>query len=387
MRWPRSLELVQVHCQGEIGKVIVGGAPEIPGATMLDKMNHINHVDDSLRRFVTHEPRACAQMSVNLLIAPTRPDADAGFIVLQSDRAHAMSGSNCMCVVTALLETGRVPMREPETIVRLDTPAGLVVARARCEDGRCVSVSLDNVAAFVGGAGQDDRDRRAGDASRPTSPSAASTTPSSMWTSSASPSPRRTRARSPRPASSSRTSWRSRSRFATPTLAGMDEIAYVMFRSIEPDGAIRTCTTLRPGRVDRSPCGTGSSANLAVLHARGAGQGRRHAALPLDHRRRIHGGSDRGDFGRWTPRGAAADHRASLDLRHRSSCASTNGRSVPGWLRAVRYLGNAPRLRHGRSSRIRSSTSGDRRTASAAAAWAAWRRPAGHAGWRSPPPC
>src|SRR5262245_21007858 len=91
--WPRALELVQVHCQGEVGKVIVGGAPEIPGATMLDKMHHINTVDDSLRRFVALEPRASAQMTVNLLTAPTRPDADAGFIVLQADRAHAMSGS------------------------------------------------------------------------------------------------------------------------------------------------------------------------------------------------------------------------------------------------------------------------------------------------------
>ena len=58
MKFARSLELIQVHCQGEIGKVMVGGAPEIPGATMLDKMNHINQVDDSLRRFVTFEPRA-----------------------------------------------------------------------------------------------------------------------------------------------------------------------------------------------------------------------------------------------------------------------------------------------------------------------------------------
>ena len=88
-------------------------------------------------------------MSVNLLVAPTRPDADAGFIVLQADRAHAMSGSNCICVVTALLETGRVEMREPETIVRLDTPAGLITARAHCSAGRCLSVSLDNVPCFV----------------------------------------------------------------------------------------------------------------------------------------------------------------------------------------------------------------------------------------------
>ena len=89
MTFARSIELVQVHCQGEIGKVLMAGAPEIPGATMLDKMHHINKVDDSLRRFVTLEPRGFAQMSVNLLVAPTRPDADAGFIVLQADRAHA----------------------------------------------------------------------------------------------------------------------------------------------------------------------------------------------------------------------------------------------------------------------------------------------------------
>jgi proline racemase len=126
MQWERSIQLVQVHCQGEIGKVIVGGAPDIPGRSMLDKMNHINEVDDSLRRFVTFEPRASVNMSVNLLLPPTRSDADAGFIVLQADRAHPMSGSNCICVVTALLETGRVPMVKPETIVRLDTPAGLV---------------------------------------------------------------------------------------------------------------------------------------------------------------------------------------------------------------------------------------------------------------------
>ena len=149
MRWERSLELAQVHCQGEIGKVILSGAPGLPGDTLLDQMNHINTVDDSLRRFVTFEPRAGVQMSVNLLVDPCRPDADAGFIVLQADRAHPMSGSNCICVVTALLETGRLPMHEPETVVRLDTPAGLVVARAQCSGGRCLSVSLDNVACFV----------------------------------------------------------------------------------------------------------------------------------------------------------------------------------------------------------------------------------------------
>ena len=149
MKVGNSLEILLVHCQGESGNVLLGGAPELPGATVLEKMNHLNEVDDSLRLFVTREPRAQVVHTTNLVLPPCRPDADAAFIVLQPDRAHPMSGSNCICVVTALLETGRVRMVEPETVVRLDTAAGLIVAHARCENGRCVSVSLDNVPAFV----------------------------------------------------------------------------------------------------------------------------------------------------------------------------------------------------------------------------------------------
>ena len=103
MMWKNSLDILQVHCQGEIGKVIVSGAPTIPGRSLLEQMNHINTVDDSLRRFVTFEPRAHVAQSMNLLVPPKNPDADACFIVLQADRAHPMSGSNCICVVTALL--------------------------------------------------------------------------------------------------------------------------------------------------------------------------------------------------------------------------------------------------------------------------------------------
>jgi proline racemase len=268
MNWERSIDLMQVHCQGEIGKVIVGGAPEIPGATMLDKMNHINAVDDSLRRFVTFEPRASVAMSVNLLIEPTRSDADAGFIVLQADRAHPMSGSNCICVVTALLESGRIPMLEPETIVRLDTPAGLIVARAVCSGGRCVSVSLDNVPSFAEHLDHPvDTPRwgriRADIAFGGVYYGIVDVVQIGMEIA---------------PANAcylAEAGIELKSLLAEqvavrhPTLSGIDEIAYVMFRGREPDGVVRTCTTLKPGRVDRSPCGTGSSANLATLLARG----------------------------------------------------------------------------------------------------------------------
>lgn len=268
MNWDRSLELLLVHCQGEIGKVIVGGAPNFPGATMLEKMNHINTVDDSLRRFVTFEPRAGVAMSVNVLVTPTRPDADAGFIVLQADRAHPMSGSNCICVVTALLEGGLVPMREPETIVRLDTPAGLITAKARCADGQCLSVSLDNVPCFVETLDTVIKTPRWGEIRADIAfggvyYAIVDVDQVQLEIGAA-------YARELAEAGIElKTLVAEQVTVRHPELDGVDEIAYVMFRGRDSDGAIRTCTTLKPGRVDRSPCGTGSSANLAVLHARG----------------------------------------------------------------------------------------------------------------------
>ncbi len=264
----KALDILLVHCQGESGNVLVDGAPDIPGATILDKMNHLNEVDPSLRLFLTREPRAQVVHTTNLLLPPTRPDADAAFIVLQPDRAHPMSGSNCICVVTALLETGRVAMTEPETVVRLDTAAGLIVARARCENGRCLSVSLDNVPAFVqqldvvidtpkwgritgdiafGGVFYAQIDvGRVGLRIVPEAARALAEAGTEI------------KALLARQVAVNH-----------PEIPGLTEIAYVMFRDYQPDGSVVTCTTLKPGRVDRSPCGTGSSANLAILHARG----------------------------------------------------------------------------------------------------------------------
>lgn len=267
MRFPEELELLQVHCQGEIGRVIMGGAPEIPGRTALDKMIHINEADDSLRRFVTFEPRAGVAMSTNLLFSPSHPEADAGFIVLQADRAHAMSGSNCICVVTALIESGRIAATEPETIVRLETPAGLVTARARCADGRCLSVSLENVPSFAVSLDTEIETRwgaiRADIAFGGVFYALIDVDQLGM---AIAPSQARALAEA---GIEIKASLAGQVEVSHPTIPDLDEIAYVMFRSRDADGAVRTCTTLKPGRVDRSPCGTGSSANLAVLHARG----------------------------------------------------------------------------------------------------------------------
>ncbi|MGR3198955.1 MAG: proline racemase family protein [Paracoccus sp. (in: a-proteobacteria)] len=268
MNFARSLDILLVHCQGESGNVLIGGAPDIPGATILDKMNHLNQVDDSLRLFVTREPRAQVVHTTNLLLAPTRPDADAAFIVLQPDMAHPMSGSNCICVVTALLESGRVAMVEPETLVRLDTAAGLITARAQCRDGRCLSVSLDNVPAFVWQLDQPVQTPKWGTITADIAFGGVFYAQIDVDQIGLKILPENARALA-EAGTEIKSLLAGQVEVQHPEISSLNEIAYVMFRDYQGDGSVVTCTTLKPGRVDRSPCGTGSSANLAILHARG----------------------------------------------------------------------------------------------------------------------
>ncbi|TDG10288.1 proline racemase [Paraburkholderia guartelaensis] len=268
MRWKKTLQLVDVHCEGEIGKVITGGVVGIPGETMLDKMNYINEVDDSLRRLVVLEPRGCLQMSVNLLLPPTRPEAQAGFIVLQADKAHPMSGSNAICVVTALLELGMVEMQEPETTVVLDTPAGLVTARATCRDGRCAGVALDMVPSFVERLDFGIDTAQFGTIRADIAFGGVYYALIDVGQVGLTIAPENARALAELGVSL-KDVINQQIEIAHPLYPQINEVAYVMFRNRVSDELYQTCTTLPPGRVDRSPCGTGSSANLATLAARG----------------------------------------------------------------------------------------------------------------------
>src|SRR5690606_31918439 len=148
MRGAKTITVAKVHAEGEIGHVITGGVLPPPGATMFDKKLWLEREGDELRRFLLFEPRGQVTASVNLILPPTRPDCDAGFIVMESTDYPPMSGSNCICVVTTLLETGMLPVREPETVVTLDTPGGVVRVTAECRDGRCKSVTFTNVPAY-----------------------------------------------------------------------------------------------------------------------------------------------------------------------------------------------------------------------------------------------
>jgi len=96
MRWDKTLQLVDVHAEGEIGRVVTGGQPIIPGSTLSEKFRYMNSGQDTLRRKLVLEPRGAAAGSTNLIFPPDNPENHAGFIVLQPDQAHAMSGSNLL---------------------------------------------------------------------------------------------------------------------------------------------------------------------------------------------------------------------------------------------------------------------------------------------------
>ena len=149
MRARRTITVVGCHAGGEIGNVVVGGVLPPEGATVFEQMQTLQREGDGLRRLLLREPRGSVACHANLVVPATRPDCDAGFIIMEPTEYPAMSGSNTICTATVLLETGMIPMHEPETVVRLEAPGGVVEVRAACRDGRCESVELTNVASFA----------------------------------------------------------------------------------------------------------------------------------------------------------------------------------------------------------------------------------------------
>ena len=142
------IEVVGCHAEGEIGDVIVSGIATPPGATVWEQSRWIAQ-DERLRRLMLNEPRGGVFRHVNLLVPPIDPAADVGFIIMEPMDTPPMSGSNSMCVATVVLETGIVQMTEPTTTVVLEAPAGLVTVVADCADGKVTSVTVRNVASFA----------------------------------------------------------------------------------------------------------------------------------------------------------------------------------------------------------------------------------------------
>jgi len=274
--------VVGCHAGGEIGNVVTGGVLPPAGDTVYEQMETLRRDGDWLRRLLLREPRGSVACHANLVVPSRRPDCDAGFIIMEPTEYPAMSGSNTICTATVLLETGMVEMREPETVLRLEAPGGVVEVRATCRDGRCESVELTNVPAFadrleapveVEGVGTVVVDVAYG----------------GMWYAIASAQalgfaiePDEARDMS-LVGERIRAAAREQLPCVHPENPGIAGVSIVQLAGPwQGVGAVsRNAVVIAPGRLDRSATGTGLSARMAALHARGLmreGDGMTHAS-------------------------------------------------------------------------------------------------------------
>src|SRR5256714_6424279 len=269
MRSRRTLAGVGCHAGGEIGNVVVGGVLPPAGATVFEQMQTLAR-DDSLRRLLLREPRGSVAAHANLIVPSTREDCAAGYIIMEPTEYPAMSGSNTICVATVLLETGMVEMREPETTLRLEAPAGVVEVRATCSDGKCESVELTNVPCFadrldapleVDGLGTLTVDVAFGGMWYAIADALAlgfSLEPSEARDLSRVGEQIRVAARAHLPCVHPE----------NPEIAGVSIVQIA--EPWQGVGAVsKNAVVVAPGRLDRSATGTGLSARMATLHARG----------------------------------------------------------------------------------------------------------------------
>ncbi|RSM89562.1 proline racemase [Kibdelosporangium aridum] len=149
MRATRYFTAVDSHTEGMPTRVITGGVGVIPGDTMAEKRAYFVEHLDHIRQFLVNEPRGHAAMSGAILQPPTRPDVDTGVLYIEVSGCLPMCGHGTIGVATVLVETGMVEVVEPVTTIRLDTPAGLVVAEVQVRDGHAESVTIENVPSFL----------------------------------------------------------------------------------------------------------------------------------------------------------------------------------------------------------------------------------------------
>ena len=272
MQANRMINVVGAHAEGEVGKVITGGVLPPPGASLHEQQQWLWHNNDDLRKFLLYEPRGGAFTHANLLVPAIHPDADAGFIIMEPDDYPPMSGSNCICVTTVLLETGIIPMREPETSLTLETPGGLVKVRAQCSGGKVQSVKLWNVPCYaavldaridVPGFGNVRLDVGYGGAFF-------AITDAAQFGFTIEPDEAR---RLVEVGELIKQAADEQLCVVHPENSDVSKIVFTEFiRPLETvDGELtgRNTVVISPGKLDRSPCGTGTSARMAVMHAKG----------------------------------------------------------------------------------------------------------------------
>jgi trans-L-3-hydroxyproline dehydratase len=284
MRSSKILHVISCHAEGEVGDVIVGGVAPPPGATLWEQSRFLAR-DKTLRNFLLNEPRGGVFRHVNLLVPSKTAGADMGFIIMEPEDTPPMSGSNAICVATVLLDAGILPMREPETRLTLEAPGGLVEVTAQCRDGKAERITVRNVPSFADRLGamlevagfttlavdtayggdsfvivdaQALGFKIAPDEARDLAELGVKITAAAN----------------------------AQLGFVHPENPDWAHISFCQFAGplTRRDGVLTgsNAVVVQPGKIDRSPTGTGCSARMAVLHARGEMKtGERYEALSI----------------------------------------------------------------------------------------------------------
>ena len=271
MNSSKLIHIISCHAEGEVGNVIVGGIAAPKGDSLWQKARWIDQ-DQKLRQFVLNEPRGGVFKHVNLLVPAQNPKAQQGFIVMEPEHTPPMSGSNSICVSTVLLDTGLIEMKEPITEFILEAPGGLVPVKAYCEDGKAKSIEINNVASFadqldvhieVEGLGTLKVDTAYGGDSfvvinahdlgfeiKPDEAKDISDVGSKITAAA-----------------------NQQLNFTHPTNSEWSHISFcqIALPIFEEEGVkvSKNTVVIDPGKLDRSPCGTGCSARMAILYAKG----------------------------------------------------------------------------------------------------------------------
>lgn len=270
MRSSKTIHVISCHAEGEVGDVIIGGVAPPPGDTIWAQRSFIEQ-DDTLRRFMLNEPRGGVFRHVNLLVPPKHPEADAAWIIMEPEDTPPMSGSNAICVATVLLDSGIVPMQEPVTHLVLEAPGGVVRVAAACKNGKAERITLQNVPSFadqldamieVAGVGTLRVDTAFGGDSFVLVEGADlgfAITPDEA-------------ADMARMGAKITDAANEQLGFDHPG-GPWDHVSFCQITGpLKRQGDVLTgknTVAIKPGKLDRSPCGTGASARMAVLHAKG----------------------------------------------------------------------------------------------------------------------
>ncbi|NPV70381.1 MAG: proline racemase [Firmicutes bacterium] len=270
MRFARMVTSIDTHTVGEPTRTIIGGIPHIPGKTMSEKMLYLRDNCDSFRTMLMYEPRGHSVMSGAIITQPCDPAADVGVLYIEVGGYLPMCGHDTIGCCTAMVEAGIVPITEPETVIKLDTPAGLVVARVAVENNVARSVTFKNVPSFVMVPGAKVRVPGIGELTLDISWGGNPYAIIEAKKVGLAIDPRNA-GEIVRVGNTIKDAVNAQVGISHPEKPYVDEVTHVEFYgpAKHPGADAQNAVVFPPGEIDRSPCGTGTSAKVALMYSKG----------------------------------------------------------------------------------------------------------------------